>query len=56
MAEKEIILKNVSKVYDNGVYAVRDINLEIQPGEKEVWSSSTVKSILCNEKYKGAVQ
>ncbi len=33
MAEKEIILKNVSKVYDNGVYAVRDINLEIHPGE-----------------------
>lgn len=33
MAEKEIVLKNVSKVYDNGVYAVRDINLEIQPGE-----------------------
>ncbi len=23
------------------------------PGGKEVWSSSTVKSILCNEKYKG---
>lgn len=33
MADKNIILKNVSKSYENGAYAVKDINLQIMPGE-----------------------
>ena len=33
MAGKNIVLKNVSKVYENGVYAVRDANLQIRSRE-----------------------
>lgn len=33
MADKNIILKNVSKSYENGAYAVKDITLQIMPGE-----------------------
>ncbi len=33
MSSNQIIIKNLSKVYDNGFSALRDINLEIQKGE-----------------------
>ena len=33
MSNNQIIIKNLSKVYDNGFSALRDINLEIQKGE-----------------------
>lgn len=33
MAVKEIVLKNISKVYENGVCVVRNINLQVQPKE-----------------------
>ena len=33
MINNQIIIKNLSKVYDNGFSALRDINLEIQKGE-----------------------
>lgn len=33
VAGKNIVLKNVSKVYGNGVYAVRNVNLQIKPRE-----------------------
>lgn len=33
MTERSIVLKNVSKSYENGVYAVKDINLQIMPRE-----------------------
>ena len=33
MSSNQIIIKNLSKVYDNGLSALRDINLEIQKGE-----------------------
>ena len=33
MSSNQIIIKNLSKIYDNGFNALRDINLEIQKGE-----------------------
>ena len=33
MSSNQIIIKNLSKVYDNGFSALRDINLEIKKGE-----------------------
>ena len=33
MISNQIIIKNLSKIYDNGFSALRDINLEIQKGE-----------------------
>ena len=33
MAEKQIVIKNLSKVYDNGFKALSNINLEINKGE-----------------------
>ena len=33
MAEKQIEIKNLSKVYDNGFKALSNINLEINKGE-----------------------
>ena len=33
MSSNQIIIKNLSKIYDNGFSALRDINLEIQKGE-----------------------
>ena len=33
MFNNQIIIKNLSKIYDNGFSALRDINLEIQKGE-----------------------
>lgn len=33
MAGKDIVLKNVNKVYENGYYAAKDINLHIRPKE-----------------------
>ena len=33
MSTNQIIIKNLSKVYDNGFSALKNINLEIQKGE-----------------------
>lgn len=33
MAEREIVLKNISKIYENGVCVVRNLNLRIHPKE-----------------------
>lgn len=33
MAGKSIVLKDVCKMYENGVYAVKDVNLQIEPKE-----------------------